>query len=151
MRKEPSLVAARHKPHAAVFNAGVLHWKPAVITHFFLNNQFKYIMNTGHEGINFSLTKKKAPSYQASLASRTHLDAKGSQRVSRRLYWKHPSFFITNLMHHFKVVSKNFLVMLSCDHLMSMSKSKTMSSPKSCLARASVLRIVQYCDRIVLA
>ena len=32
MRKEPSLVAARHKPHAAVFNAGVLHWKPAVIT-----------------------------------------------------------------------------------------------------------------------
>ena len=32
MRKEPSLVAARHKPHAAVFNADVLHWKPVVIT-----------------------------------------------------------------------------------------------------------------------
>ena len=35
MRKESSLVAARHKPHAAVFNAGVLHWKPAVLTKVF--------------------------------------------------------------------------------------------------------------------
>ena len=86
MRKEPSLVAARHKPHAAVFNARVLHWKPAVITQVFEIVILKYIMNDGHGGINFSLTKKKAPSYQASLASRTHLDAKGSQRVSRRLY-----------------------------------------------------------------
>ena len=35
MRKEPSLVAARHKPHAAVFNNGVLHWEPVVITQVF--------------------------------------------------------------------------------------------------------------------
>ena len=35
MRKEPSLVAARHKPHAAVLNDGVLHWKPAVSTKVF--------------------------------------------------------------------------------------------------------------------
>ena len=99
-------------------------------------------MNTGHEGINFSLTKKKAPSYQASLASRTHLDAKGSQRVSRRLYWKHPfhfSFLSSSIIQSFIKKLLGYAVLWSPDehvkvkdHVFSQKLFGKSLSPKGC-------------------